>query len=81
MQIPDDEHEDIATHVEEMDKPWRSETILRHYYHGENLSAKEVSERLDCSRTTIQNWLEKHDIPKRSRGTQPKAIRQVMRGD
>ena len=44
--------------------PWRDADNLRSLYIEEDLTTREVGEKLGCSRKTIENWLKKHDIEK-----------------
>lgn len=47
-------------------KPWRDEELMRELYLEEEMSSGEIADRLDCARSTILNWLHRHDIPVRS---------------
>ena len=44
------------------DKEW-----LREKYHDERLSASDISDLCDCSKSTILRWLDRHDIDKRDK--------------
>jgi transposase-like protein len=50
------------------DKPYKDADRLRELYHGENLSSREVAERMDCDKKTILRWLENHGIVKNPQG-------------
>lgn len=41
---------------------------LRELYYEENLSAPQIAERLKVSSATIYRWMNRYDIPRRSRG-------------
>jgi len=47
------------------DHPWRNSNKLEEMYHREEMEVSEIAEELGCTRTTIYNWLERHDIEKR----------------
>ncbi|MFB6233450.1 MAG: helix-turn-helix domain-containing protein [Haloarculaceae archaeon] len=51
-------------------KPWRDKETLQRLYVDENLSAHDISEKLNCSKRTITNWLYKKDI-KQPSGNEP----------
>lgn len=44
--------------------PWRHADRLRSLYIEEDLTTREVGEKLGCSRKTVENWLKRHDIEK-----------------
>ena len=46
----------------------RKRELVDHLYHGHELMQEEVAERLDCSRSTIWKWFDKHDIQVRQYG-------------
>ena len=45
--------------------PWRDEDRLRRLYVERDLERKEVARRLGCEKSTIDDWLTKHNITKR----------------
>lgn len=47
------------------DRPWTDADTLRELYHGEGLTTYEIAEKWDITAVTVQDWLGKHDIPKR----------------
>ncbi|MGQ3723536.1 HNH endonuclease [Natrialba aegyptia] len=51
-----------------IDHPWRNEGLLRRLYIDEQLSTKEISNRLDCGVSTVSKWLKRHGIPTRGPG-------------
>jgi uncharacterized protein YjcR len=55
-----------ANRVSDMteEAPWRRADRLRSLYIGEDLTTREIGEKLGCSRKTVENWLKKHDIEK-----------------
>jgi len=55
-----------ADYVEE--KAWHDPEMLKELYHGEELSAKRVADRLGCSPQTVRHWLIEFGIPRRSAG-------------
>lgn len=46
------------------DKPWTDKETLREQYHEKGLSQKEIAAKFGCSRHTIMNWVETHDLQK-----------------
>lgn len=50
------------------DKPWRDKTTLKNLYIDEELSSREIADRLGCESTTIIEWLKRFDIETRSVG-------------
>lgn len=48
------------------DAPWRDSETLRRLYWEERLSLDAVADRLGCSDVTVLNWMEKHDIQRRT---------------
>lgn len=51
--------------IDDVDKPWRHEAILRELYVDQRLSLREAAERLDCSPTAVRDWLDKYGIERR----------------
>lgn len=49
------------------DRPWRDAEVLEYLYHDEGLTQSEVADVLDTVQTTVQRWMNKHDIDARSR--------------
>lgn len=45
--------------------PWRDKEILQSLYCEEELSLREVGDRLNCNRETVRNWLDRYDIDTR----------------
>lgn len=50
---------------------------MRELYHGEFLSQREISNRLDCGRKTVHRWLKKHNIETRSGGYNKRESRRL----
>ena len=48
--------------------PWRDESVLRQKYIVEEKSTYEMADELGCGATTVNRWLEKHDIDKEDPG-------------
>lgn len=44
------------------ENPWSDEELMRQLYLDEKMSIEEVADQLDCHRSTIKEWLCKHDI-------------------
>lgn len=44
------------------ENPWSNEELIRQLYVDEKMSIEEVADKLDCHRSTIREWLRKHDI-------------------
>lgn len=44
--------------------PWRDEETLRELYIEQDLTSYEVADRLDCSRPTINKWVNRYGIDK-----------------
>nr|ADE29205.1 HNH endonuclease [uncultured virus] len=53
--------------MQNVTKKYKDKEWLRVRYIDEQLSTREIAELADCSAPTIQNWLDKHDIEKRSK--------------
>lgn len=47
-------------------KPWRDPGTLEQLYHEEELSLREVADRLGCDRKTVWSWMDKFGIERRS---------------
>ncbi|WP_254830988.1 HNH endonuclease [Haloglomus salinum] len=52
--------------MSEADAPWRDAATLERLYWGEGLSLDGIADRLGCSDVTVLNWMEKHDIERRT---------------
>jgi predicted transcriptional regulator len=52
------------------DAPWRDKERLRVMYSEKKMSQTEIAEELDCTRTTIGNWLDEFGIEIRKQGRQ-----------
>lgn len=50
---------------EPTDKPYRDADLLRELYVEQELTQREISERLNCSNGTISRWLDRHGIDTR----------------
>lgn len=50
-----------------MAKEYHSHDWLQEKYHSEQLSTREIADLADCTAPTIQSWLDKHGIEKRSK--------------
>ena len=48
------------------DTPWQDEDLLRRLYAEEGRSTYDIAEEFGCSYQTVNNWLEKFDIERRS---------------
>jgi len=44
------------------DKPWRDANVLRELYVNQDLSSREVAEKLDCDKKTVLTWLKRNGI-------------------
>lgn len=44
------------------DKPWRDESRLRALYVEERLSTREIGERLNCNRKTVEKWIQEFEL-------------------
>jgi len=47
---------------------YKDPEVLRELYHGEQMTLAEVGDELGMAFTTIQKWMDKHDIPRREYG-------------
>lgn len=54
--------------MEYPDGAYKDPDILESLYHGENMTLQEVGDELGMAMTTIQKWMDKHDIPRREYG-------------
>lgn len=52
---------------EDRDRPWTDADLLEELYWGYRLSMEQISNGWGCSGTTISEWLDRHDIERRSR--------------
>ena len=50
-----------------MGEKYHDEEWLRDKYHEERLSTREIAELADCTAPTIQDWLDRHGVEKRSK--------------
>jgi len=50
------------------DDAYKDPDVLERLYHGENMTLQEVGNELGMAFTTIQKWMDKHDIPRREYG-------------
>lgn len=50
------------------DAPYKDEDTLRRLYHEERLTTYGVADRLETDESTIQYWMDKHDIGRRRKG-------------
>jgi len=57
------------------DKPYRCRRCLHKVYWTDKLSERDIAERFNCSRWSVSNWLEKHDIPKRPKNWIPPQLK------
>lgn len=53
--------------LRDREKPWRDEDLMRELYLEKQISMNKMKDKLDCSLSTVRNWIERHDIPKRTR--------------
>lgn len=57
----------VYRRIEQADNPHRDKEILRTLYYEAALSLREMAERLGVSAPTVKEWMDKHDIERRSR--------------
>jgi len=57
------------------ENPHRDRELVAHLYHHHRLTQSEVSDAIDCSRTTLRNWMDKFDIDRRTgRGSRSRKL-------
>lgn len=62
----------LAVHKGQSHTPeHQKESVLRELYQDRNLSIVEVADELDCGRSQIQKWLDRHDIDSRQAPQDP----------
>lgn len=67
LKTPEQHSRDHRDEEYERDQtPWRKKDNLVHLYIDEKMTMKEIADKWGCSGKTISNWLEKHNIEKRS---------------
>lgn len=64
----------ICTSLTLPDSPHRDEDILDHLYHDHTLTQKEISDVLECSRTTVRTWMDNYEIERRPSGFRKKTV-------
>ncbi len=47
--------------------PWRNKNRLRELYWDDELTLKEIGDRLGCSQNTVKKWMDKFGIDRRNR--------------
>jgi hypothetical protein len=57
----------MSTTEPSQNAPWRDAETLRHLYHDEGLSQREVAERLGCAGSTVDKWMSKLGVEKRTK--------------
>lgn len=50
-----------------MSEPWHDADKLKELYRGKGLSVKQIAEQFDVTHSTIEYWMRKHEIERRSR--------------
>lgn len=50
------------------EKPWHEKKWLRNRYWKDDMSIRQIAEVYDLSNVTIYEWMEKHNIERRSQG-------------
>jgi hypothetical protein len=60
--------------------PWRNEETFREVYWEEGLSQSELAERWGCSTTTVETWMENHNIEGRHHYNTPASFYTTERG-
>lgn len=61
---------------------WQDPEVLERLYWGEGMSLEEVADRLGCHFTTVNKWLNRHDIPKRTANQdKPPSLTHISSGD
>lgn len=50
------------------DDAYKDPEVLEELYHGQQMTLAEVGDELGMAFTTIQKWMDKHDIPRRGTG-------------
>lgn len=64
-QFPDRVDQNSLGTVDETDRPWRNELLLRYLYSNRGLSLREIADRFGCHHSTVGTWLDQYDIPTR----------------
>jgi hypothetical protein len=52
----------MSADTDTADQPWRDADTLERLYIDDGLSRPEVADRLGCSPSTVDSWLQRHDI-------------------
>lgn len=63
-----DKSEAATRHWSEKDYPWKDKERLEELYLDKRMSTTQIADEMDCSRSTIGEWLDKYGIPRRSQG-------------
>lgn len=55
----------IEEKIEELDKPYTDESVLRELYLNRELTTREIGDIVGSTGSTVSRWLDKHGIPAR----------------
>lgn len=50
------------------ENPWRDKGVLETYYVEEGFTSRQCAEVFGCTKTTVLDWIDRHDIEKREGG-------------
>ncbi|GAB7018708.1 HNH endonuclease [Halostagnicola bangensis] len=72
MSVSTEATTDVATDIEEkiadLEYPWQDIEVLKTLYWEQEMSTRDVSDKLGTSHVTIREWLNRHDLGTRQRG-------------
>lgn len=52
--------------LKDTEKPYRDPDLLRRLYWEEEMDTRDLADEFGCSGSTVRNWMERHDIPRRT---------------
>ncbi|NEU59003.1 helix-turn-helix domain-containing protein [Halorussus sp. MSC15.2] len=71
----------ISVQMTDGNKPWRDEQRLRTLYVEKRLSTREIGERLDCSRKTVEKWIREYELKTEAKPWQDEATLSRLRNE
>lgn len=64
----------LTEYQRDAERPWRNEALLRELYVTQRFNTYEIADRFDCHSSTVREWLDRFDVPRRGPNGSPQEV-------